>query len=139
MVGTLSLGALIVVCCVLLPLSGWWLAARLRDDSLLRFTAASLAGVTALAVAELFVRVGLPQQLELLIVAAKDAQGRRIPLYRVFVASLCTDLLPGSFCRSLIPPQRASTCLGVTVESNKVMQTGEPCVGGYLFTTPFFL
>src|SRR4051794_11394855 len=78
MVGTLSVGALIAVCCVILPLSGWWLAARLRDDSLLRFTAASLAGVTILAVAELLVyALGLPQQLALLIVLSACAASLR--------------------------------------------------------------
>jgi hypothetical protein len=41
------------LCCAVLPLSGWWLAARLRNDSLLRFTAACLGGVTTLAAAEL--------------------------------------------------------------------------------------
>ncbi len=46
---------LIALCCLLPPLSGWWLAARLRHESLFRFTVACLAGMTTLAVAELIV------------------------------------------------------------------------------------
>ena len=51
MADALAVAGPIALCCLLLPLSGWWVAARLRDDSLFRFVAACLAGVTILAAA----------------------------------------------------------------------------------------
>jgi hypothetical protein len=69
---------LIALCCLLLPLSGWWAAARLRDDSLFRFTVACLAGVTTLAVAELLVyALRYPQWVAAAMVAAAILAGLR--------------------------------------------------------------
>jgi hypothetical protein len=67
----LAVTGLIALCCLLLPLSGWWLASRLRDESLFRFTAACLIGCTCLACAELFVVVSrLPQWVAAAMVLA---------------------------------------------------------------------
>src|SRR4051812_45320276 len=61
---------LIALCGLLLPLSGWWLAARLREESLFRFAAACLAGVTVISVAELIAYVlHLPQLVAVALVA----------------------------------------------------------------------
>jgi hypothetical protein len=78
MVDTFAVGGLIALCCVLLPSSGWWLAARLRNDGLFRFIAACLAGVTILAAAELTVYVlRLPQAVAAGMVACACAASLR--------------------------------------------------------------
>ena len=64
-------GALIALCCLLPPLCGWWLAARLRRESLFRFTAACLGGITTLAAAEMLVfALRVPQWVAATIVLA---------------------------------------------------------------------
>ena len=66
------------LCCLLLPLSGWWLASRLRDDGLFRFTAACLTGVTTIAAAELVVyALRLPQAVAVALVAGSCAVSLR--------------------------------------------------------------
>ena len=78
MIGFLAAVGMLAICLILLPASGWWFAMRLSGGSLLRFTAACLAGVTALAVAELLVYVlRAPQWGAVAIVAIVCAVGAR--------------------------------------------------------------
>lgn len=73
-----AVGCPIALCCLLLPLSGWWLASRLRDDGLFRFVAACLAGVTTMAAAELVVyALRLPQAVAVALVAGGCAVSLR--------------------------------------------------------------
>jgi hypothetical protein len=55
MSGLLAVGGVLSLCLLALPLSGWWLAVRLPGDGLVRFTAACLAGVATLGIAEILV------------------------------------------------------------------------------------
>ena len=65
---------LIAFACLILPWSGWWLAARLRNEPLFRFTAACLAGCCTCAGAELVAYVfGFPQWAALGLVCAACA------------------------------------------------------------------
>ncbi|HEY1496153.1 MAG TPA: hypothetical protein VGF49_16490 [Candidatus Solibacter sp.] len=74
MINGIAAGGMIALCCLLPPLSGWWLAARLRNESLFRFTAACLAGIATLAVAELIVFVlRVPQWVAAAMVLAACA------------------------------------------------------------------
>src|ERR1035438_1765008 len=78
MADAFAVGGPIALCCLLLPLSGWWLASRLRDDSLFRFIAACLTGVTTLAAAELVVyALGLPKGVAVALVAGSCAVSLR--------------------------------------------------------------
>jgi hypothetical protein len=62
MSGLLAVAGVLILCLVLLPLSGWWLAARLRSNPLVRFSAACLAGVATLAAVQICVyALRLPQ------------------------------------------------------------------------------
>ena len=62
MTDLLAIAGVLTLCLLLLPLSGWWLAARLRSDPLVRFAAACLAGVATLAAVQMCVYVlRLPQ------------------------------------------------------------------------------
>jgi hypothetical protein len=70
MTGALAVGGVLSLCLLLLPLSGWWLAARLQGDPLVRFTAACLAGVATLAAVELLTYASrLPQWVATLVLA----------------------------------------------------------------------
>ncbi len=62
MTDLLAIAGVLTLCLLLLPLSGWWLAARLRGGPLVRFAAACLAGVATLAAVQMCVYVlRLPQ------------------------------------------------------------------------------
>jgi hypothetical protein len=74
MMDGLRIIGLIAFACLILPWSGWWLAARLRDEPLVRFTAACLAGCCTCAGAELLAYVfGVPQWVALGMVCAACA------------------------------------------------------------------
>ena len=61
-IDALTAAGVLTLCLLLLPLSGWWFAARFRGDALERFTAACLAGVAVLAAIEIIgYALGLPQ------------------------------------------------------------------------------
>ena len=65
---------ILLLCWLLLPMSGWWLARLLRQDGFLRFAAACLAGAATLAAAELLVYVfRLPQWLAAALVGVTVA------------------------------------------------------------------
>ena len=66
----LAVAGVLTLCLLLLPLSGWWLAARLRNDPLVRFAAACLAGVATLAAVQMCVYVlRLPQWIAFSLLA----------------------------------------------------------------------
>ena len=74
MIDGLHILGLVVFACLVLPCSGWWLAARLNDEPLARFAAACLAGCCICAAAELLAYVfGLPQLAALGMVSAACA------------------------------------------------------------------
>jgi len=74
MSGMFGVLGILLLCWLLLPMSGWWLARLLRQDGFLRFAAACLTGAATLAAAELLVYVfRLPQWLAAALVGVTVA------------------------------------------------------------------
>lgn len=68
--GLLAAAGTLALCLMLVPLSGWWIAARLRGDSLIRFSGASLAGATTLGLVEMAVyALHLPQWVTIILIS----------------------------------------------------------------------
>jgi hypothetical protein len=86
LIDALTVAGVLTLCLLLLPLSGWWFAARFRGDGLQRFTAACLVGVVLLAAIEVMAyALRLPQWFAFFLLAFTCAVSAR-HLYASFRA-----------------------------------------------------
>ena len=59
--------------------------------------------------------------------AARDEHGHLVPLPHIIIANLCSDLLPKSLCRPLVPGAKDPKCGTVVVEGDTAIPTSKPC------------